>query len=296
VTFRLTPPPAVLAPLVREAPTRLDPFRLDGPALVSFSGGRTSAYMLRRILDACGGRLPAGVHAVFANTGRERPETLDFVRECAERWGVRVVWVERRGRLSGAAGSTWAEVNPETSSRNGEPFAELIREKQFPPSRVMRFCTTDLKIKVARDYMFSLGYNYWTNAVGLRRDETKRVMSATAHSEKEPWDIVCPLYDARITKADVAAFWNAQPFDLALQAHEGNCDLCFLKGRRKRERIMRERPDLVGWWADMETFVKGRFHAHEPGYAATLERVRRLPMLPMDIDGEDDGIPCTCTD
>ena len=81
MTFRLTPPPAVLAPLVREAPSRLDPFRLDGPALVSFSGGRTSAYMLRRILDACGGRLPAGVHAVFANTGRERAETLRFVAD-----------------------------------------------------------------------------------------------------------------------------------------------------------------------------------------------------------------------
>lgn len=65
----------------------LDPFRIIGPACISFSGGRTSAYMLRRILNAHGGELPADVHAVFANTGKERLETLDFVHECAAHWG-----------------------------------------------------------------------------------------------------------------------------------------------------------------------------------------------------------------
>lgn len=29
-----------------------DPFLIEGPAVISFSGGRTSGYMLRRILDA----------------------------------------------------------------------------------------------------------------------------------------------------------------------------------------------------------------------------------------------------
>ena len=43
-----------------------DPFTLTGPAVVSVSGGRTSALMLRRILDAHGGRLPRDVHAVYA--------------------------------------------------------------------------------------------------------------------------------------------------------------------------------------------------------------------------------------
>lgn len=31
---------------------------------------------------------------VFANTGKERPETLDFVQECAERWDVPIPWLE----------------------------------------------------------------------------------------------------------------------------------------------------------------------------------------------------------
>ena len=61
----------------------MNPFRCDGPTLVNFSGGRTSGYMLRRILDAHDGTLPADTHIVFTNTGVERRETLEFIAECA---------------------------------------------------------------------------------------------------------------------------------------------------------------------------------------------------------------------
>lgn len=73
-----------------------DPFLLtasSGPTLISFSGGRTSGYMLYRILHSNGG-LPDDTHVVFSNTGKEREETLVFVRECSEKWGVPIHWVE----------------------------------------------------------------------------------------------------------------------------------------------------------------------------------------------------------
>ena len=65
----------------------------DGNIQISFSGGRTSGYMLHQILEA-NGSLPDRVQVLFANTGREMPETLEFVRECQERWGVKITWVE----------------------------------------------------------------------------------------------------------------------------------------------------------------------------------------------------------
>lgn len=64
------------------------PFFIDGPAVISFSGGRTSAEMLRRILDAHDGELPDDVFVDFTNTGKEREETLVFVNECSVRWGI----------------------------------------------------------------------------------------------------------------------------------------------------------------------------------------------------------------
>lgn len=56
------------------------PYEIDGQAVVSFSGGRTSGYMLRRIL---GEGLRPDVHVIFADTGKERAETYN-------RAGVRV--------------------------------------------------------------------------------------------------------------------------------------------------------------------------------------------------------------
>ena len=52
-----------------------DPWRVPRPAVISFSGGRTSGYMLKHILDAHSGRFPYDVAVIFANTGLERPET-----------------------------------------------------------------------------------------------------------------------------------------------------------------------------------------------------------------------------
>lgn len=270
-----------------------DPFALSGPALVNVSGGSTSAYMLRRILDANGGKLPEHAHAVFANTGKERPETLAFLRECSERWGVPITWIERDTREAGG----FREVDFDTASRKGEPFARLIREKNFLPNPVMRFCTADLKIKPARDFMRAQGYDHWTSVVGLRYDEPGRVHKLRARDHGE-WDVACPLYDARVTKPHVTGYFRRQPFRLALRHWEGNCDGCFLKGAHALERIERDRPGTLAWWDEQEervgaTFVKGRRYLHVI-QRATLQTA--LPgILTADPD-EDSALPCACTD
>ena len=127
-------------------PPRRNPYRVPRPAVVSFSGGRTSGYLLKHIVDAYGGRLPSDVSVVFANTGMERPETLDFVDTCARAWGVDVAWLEY----------DWSQphrtrvVDHRTASRAGEPFAALIERKGFVPSVNIRFCTGFLEARPHR--------------------------------------------------------------------------------------------------------------------------------------------------
>lgn len=246
-----------------------NPFRIDGPAKISFSGGRTSGLMLRRVINAWEGTLPDDVHVLFANTGKERRETLEFIHEIETRWQIPIHWVEREACtcvLAHAApiahtpacpfGSEdapgYREVTYATAARDGTPFDALIRERNFLPNPVTRFCTQELKIRVMKKWMLARGYEHWTNIVGLRADEPRRVARIRSSSEKDRWDIALPLADAGITVADVDAFWRAQPFDLRLQKWEGNCDLCFLKGRAKRTRILRDHPDLAAWWIAQE--------------------------------------------
>jgi len=59
----------------------MNPYLINEPTVISFSGGRSSAYMLHQTLEASGG-LPEGSLFAFANTGKEMPETLDFVHAC----------------------------------------------------------------------------------------------------------------------------------------------------------------------------------------------------------------------
>jgi 3'-phosphoadenosine 5'-phosphosulfate sulfotransferase (PAPS reductase)/FAD synthetase len=245
-----------------------DPFLIYGPACISFSGGRTSAYMLRRILDAHGA-MPDDVHVLFANTGRERIETLDFVRECAVRWNVRVRWLEytnfapfvevvgfdanaRPVFAPGALVHTVREVTHETAARDGEPFTRLVHAWKHLPNPVMRLCTQGLKIRPMRHFAQSvLGLEHWTSVLGLRADEPLRVARSSVPT-RERWENTMPLASAGVTVEDVMRFWAAQPFDLRIPSGKGNCDLCFLKGRGNIERTMRERPDLARWWIDRE--------------------------------------------
>ncbi|MEX5503853.1 hypothetical protein Q1J61_08650 [Pseudomonas putida] len=60
----------------------MNPWQINGPTQTGFSGGGSSGYMLYHILETNGGQLPEGVHVTFQNTGKERDEMLDFIREC----------------------------------------------------------------------------------------------------------------------------------------------------------------------------------------------------------------------
>lgn len=268
----------------------MNPYLITGPALISFSGGRTSAFMLRQILDAHGGTLPDDVVVAFANTGKEREETLRFVHECGSRWGVRVRWLER------ADEGGFVEVGFNSASRDGEPFAALIAKRKFTPNAVTRFCTSELKVRVLRDFCLSLGWERWSNVVGLRYDEGLRVMKMLARNDtgKERWTSLMPMAKAKHTKRDVLAFWAAQDFDLGLRDYEGNCDLCFLKSRGKLEQIIRDDPSRSAWWSRMEVVGKGRF-VTEYSYADLARNVARSPALPGILDDEEYDVECGLT-
>lgn len=273
-----------------------DPFRINSPALISFSGGRTSAYMLWRILQSHDGILPDGVHVAFANTGKEREETLRFVHECATRWNVRVRWLEWRSR-KGEIADRFEEVGFNSASRNGEPFMALVRDKSYLPNSVMRFCTIELKIRTMGWFMQSLGYDKWHNVIGLRADEPARVKRSL--NNKDRWTNLTPLYEAGVTNRMVREFWREQDFDLNLLPFEGNCDGCFLKARPKLMEIERTAPGTLQWWAEAEAEALGsnpagqRFRP-EYTYAELIDAVRRQGDLFLGAFDHDPDMDAEC--
>lgn len=229
----------------------MNPYLLpEGNVQIAFSGGRTSAYMLHQILEA-NGNLPDRVEVTFQNTGREMPETLDFVAEVGRRWGVMITWLQYRPTTPG-----FEIVGYQGAARNGEPFEALIRKRKFLPNQQARFCTTELKISTAKRYLRSLDWNYWTNCVGIRADEAHR----STNPPKDRWTVWRPLVTAGVSKHDVALFWRRQSFDLRLpnvrgNCWLGNCDGCFLKSEAHVAALARDFPDRHQWWEDMEVLA-----------------------------------------
>lgn len=304
-----------------------DPFIITGPAVISFSGGRTSAYMLWRILQAHDGVWPTDVWVIFSNTGKEREETLRFIYECASRWGVNVLWVERRPKASdpwpfSVADSDcdkaiwWREaaarcgeagyevVGFNSASRLGEPFSALNRAKGFVPNRGAGFCSIELKGRTIRDAVRGeFGWKNWTSVIGLRYDEQDRVYGALNRnkSKKDPWRNAMPLNDGRITRRDVLTFWlgptmdmaagdRPQGFDLGLYDYEGNCDLCWKKSLTKRIRGVRDEPSRAEWWALEEAETDSTFDEANP-IRRIADQVDASPMLPL-YEEEDHDAEC----
>lgn len=271
----------------------IDPFKIDSPTAISFSGGRTSAYMLWRVLQS-NGRLPPEAIVCFANTGKEDEATLRFVRDCGVNWGVEIHWLEFRD-----ADPAFERVDFDKASRNGEPFEALIKKRNYLPNPVTRFCTAELKIRSIHKYLKSMGWDHNESMdwVGMRADEQRRAAKIKDKSR-------IPLVTAGITKSDISAFWQAQHFDLGLPnmngvTMHGNCDLCFLKGGHQILSLITEKPERAVWWAKMEALALASkpsgavFRSDRPSYASMLNFSQQQQNL---FDPNEEAIACFCGD
>lgn len=190
---------------------------------------------------------------VYANTGKEKEETLEFIRRCDEEWGFETVWLEAVISPEKGEGTSFRVVDYKTAIRNtdpmaaGHPFFDLCK-KYGIPSNSAPHCTRELKTTTIRKYLTSIGLTKWEEAWGIRADEPQR---ATPRG-----NVVYPMVEIGITEPMVRRFWTAQPFDLELKDYQGNCDLCFKKSLRKRLTILRESPALADDWSALEGLQK----------------------------------------
>jgi 3'-phosphoadenosine 5'-phosphosulfate sulfotransferase (PAPS reductase)/FAD synthetase len=286
-----------------------DPFKITGPTCISFSGGRTSAYMLWRVLQSNGG-LPDDTIVCFANTGKEEEATLRFVQDCADHWSVPITWVEYQ--RAEEPKDRFKVVDFTTASRNGEPFEAVIRAKNYLPNPVTRFCTVETKIRTMHRYLRSLGWadgdKEWDQFVGIRADEERRVAKIRARPSPETTrETMClPLADAGVTVQDVGRFWDAQPFNLGLDTFNGrtlagNCDLCFLKPAAQIQSLIAEKPQRAEFWIRMEALALALaskpsgavFRSDRPSYAQMLKFSQDQQNL---FDPNEEAISCFCGD
>lgn len=242
--------------------------------VINFSGGRTSAYMTKRLIDEGSDYL-----VTFQNTGKELPQTLDFVNECDKRWNLGIVWLEYRRP------ATFEVVTYKTASRNGEPYDQLLEQRPSAiPNMQFRYCTMELKIMTLKRYLKSIGVNDYTSFNGIRYDEPRRWQKV----KDSDIDVELPLVSWKITKSDVLNWWKGQDFDLMVNEPYGNCDCCFLKGKGKLATIAKEKPELFDWWISKES--KGRQWKKE----ITYQQIKDKAQSQLGLWDNDPSFECFC--
>lgn len=208
--------------------------------LVSFSGGRTSAFMVK-YLKTHPKYKDQNILIVFANTGKENEETLKFVNECDKRWNLGVVWIEAVPNATHGKGTEYKIVDYETANRDGSIFEQIISIYGIP-SKKYRHCTRELKeIPIHKYANHIFNKEEYITAVGIRADEKHRI--------GKQW---YPLVELGVDEMFIRKWWSQQEFDLQLKDYEGNCDLCFLKSVRKKLTLLKEKPYLSDWWQKQE--------------------------------------------
>ena len=266
-----------------------NPYLITEPTCISFSGGRTSAFMLYKILEAHDMSLPKDAFVCFANTGKEEEATLQFIQHCSDAWNVEIHWLEYLTNEP-----KFKRVTYSTASRNGEPFEDLIKKRMYLPNPVTRFCTIELKIRTIHKYLKSCGWNDHSENddwMGIRADEPRRAAKISDKSR-------IPLAVNGITVADVINFWNSQSFDLELPSYKGrtvhgNCDLCFLKPTAQVLSLVNEKPEKAIWWMNMEKLTNQPFRQDRPTYSSMLQFSKEQIDM---FNADEETIACFCGD
>ncbi len=284
-------------------------FHYSGNVLLSLSGGRSSAAMLRLLLDQHGGTLPNSFRVIFNNTGKEHTGTYEFLRRIQDEWKIDIAWLELVDLLSDKE-ITYKHVAFEDAARNGEPFYRLMQHKLgFPPRRANRLCTMYMKVLPSIQYATKeLGWASYTNLLGYRHDELHRLHNAQMRCGKDklPYTPDAPLIRAGLNKANVLAFFSQYIFDLVIPDNCGNCTFCFLKDEQKLRQVMQQMPGEIDWWINLdehwgkgtdkkEVFQKQYTILPDGGYQGIKNRAERdMPPSNTDINLED--LECNCTD
>jgi len=216
--------------------------------LVSFSGGETSAFMAQWLWKHKQDEFE--MLFVFANTGQENEETLEFIYKCENEFGFKINWIEADVKEGKGNGTRFKVVNFETASRSGEPFEDVIKKYGIPNTKFLH-CTRELKMNPIKAYAKSIwGKEKYYLAIGIRIDEFDRM-----NPNKDKLRIIYPLISKEMqpmTKPMINFWWKQQPFRLNLKGYQGNCITCYKKSDKKLFQIAKENPKAFEFFDRME--------------------------------------------
>ncbi len=253
--------------------------------LITVSGGATSGFMAVYLKELYS---KENLLFLYANTGKEKEETLVFLDKLQRNFSIPLVWVEAKVHPKKGISTTFKKTNFKNCSRNGEPFREVV-QKYGLPSKLYRHCTRELKERPIHKYAKHFFRDSYLTALGIRADEPHRLSKNKNY--------IYPLAEASIDLRFINLWWKKQTFSLGLKEYEGNCDFCFLKSKKKRVLLLREGLN-VNWWQKLEHDFKSdrqpMLDVRNNLSIIDLKRISRQKKMQLSLI-DDVGFGCYCS-
>lgn len=146
--------------------------------VVSFSGGRTSAYLCALMIEKFGRE---SVDFIFMDTGFEHPATYDFVKKVNDYFDLNLVCLrgDFSAPLGGGVGFNIVDINE--CKQDLVPFGEMMQKYGVPYYGGM-FCTDRMKLKPFQKHCdIKYGKSSYETWLGIRRDEPSRIVGKDAY-------------------------------------------------------------------------------------------------------------------
>lgn len=202
--------------------------------VVSFSGGRTSAYLCHLMKEKFGD----DVEFVYMDTGAEHPKTYEFIRKVNSAFGLNLTCLRTKFNPELGKANSYEVVSIDDIKCDLKPWQEMMKKYGTPYNPGGAFCTDRMKLVPWTKYLNEkYGKGDYITYLGIRTDEPRRL---------KPRDGVVYMGDiSDFDKQDVLDWWSEQDFDLEIPEHLGNCVFCIKKGINKVQLAIHDEPELA---------------------------------------------------
>lgn len=245
--------------------------------VISFSGGRTSAYLVNLFKD------DPDAHFVFMDTGAEHPSTYQFVKDVVKNWGIELVCLRVEINPILKKGNAYKIIALGDLKQDLKPWGAML-SKYGAPAYDMPYCTARMKTEPFEKYCDdSFGKGNYERWIGIRADEPKRLpieilekiglpIHKLAVNQKRGYRYLAEI--SNFEKEDVIDWWGNQNFDLAISEHLGNCVFCIKKSINKVALAAKDEPEQLVKWVEVtesdKVRTEGRKHNHKRMYRKRL--------------------------
>lgn len=200
--------------------------------IASFSGGRSSAYMVYQLMQS-----HPDTDFIFLDTGAEHPKTYEFIKNIVKHWRIKLTCLRVVVNPELGSGNSYKIISLDELKQDLQPFRDVCH-KYGTPYVQGAFCTRSMKLEpFARYCNEKYGKNNYQTWLGIRADEPKRL------KPKAGYKYLAEISD--FDKRDIINWWKSQPFDLEIPEHLGNCVFCVKKGINKIALAARDEPKMA---------------------------------------------------